>query len=183
MRRAVHLAAAAILLGELAGLATLEAQSRLRAALGAEAGFVSALGDARASYGGGLSAGAGLSLTWGDNPWQLRVDGTYAHLQGGGAAAGFPALNLLGFGFTAMRRLGSPARAIAPYLLAGLGPWNLQDALPYAAWRTGLGMWAGFGALAGRGRLGAFAEARLQRVTGNPPTDLARVDVGLRWSP
>lgn len=183
MRGAARLGATAALLGAALGHPPLVAQSRLRVGIDAKAGFVWAVASTRASYGRGLSGGGSLSFGWSESPWRLRIEGTYARLDGGNSSLGFPALNLLGFGLTGVRRVGSPAGVIAPFLFAGLGPWNVQDALPFAAWRTGLGSWGGLGIEAGRGRLKAVLEGRLQRVTGHPGVSFVRLDAGARWAP
>ena len=179
-------AAALVALAALASrFAPVEAQSRFHAGVGVGAGFVVSLGDTRASYSSGLAGKTDLAIGMSESAWSARVEASYLRL--GGAhdpALGFPSLNVLTFDLAAVYRLGSagPARRLlSPYLLAGAGVYNLQDALPFATWRTRLGLHLGAGLEVGRSRLRSFAEARINHATGDPPTDFALLTAGVRW--
>jgi hypothetical protein len=80
-----------------------------------------------------------------------------------------------------VRRIGAAGRLASAYLYAGAGAVNLEDALPFAAWRTSLGLEGGAGLELGRSRLRAFFEGRLVHVTSDLTTDLAAVAGGVRW--
>lgn len=163
-------------------LAQLQAQSRFHASVGVGAGFAFALADSRSSYGAGPAGQAELAFGMSQSRWSARVEVWYLRLDGAHSADfGFPSLNLLAFSVSVVRRVGAPGRRLTPYLMAGGGPHNLQDALPFAAWHTRLGLHAGAGADLGRGRLRAFAEARITHVTSQPPTDFALLSAGMRW--
>lgn len=166
-----------------AEIAPLRAQSRFHAGVGGGAGFVVAVGDTRASYGGGPAGKAEFAFGMTDSPWSARLEVWYLRLHGAHSAdLGFPSLNLLAVSVSGVRRLGIGGRRLSPYLVAGAGPHNLQDALPFAAWHTRLGVHAGVGAEFGRGRLRAFAEGRVTHVTGEPPTDFVLFSTGMRWA-
>lgn len=175
-------AAAAFL--SLAVTAPLHAQSRLHAGFGAGAGFVRAVGDTRASYSDGPGAKAELAFGMAGSRWSVRAEVWYLRLEGRHSSdVRFPALNVLAFSVSAVRRLGAAGRLFSPYLMAGAGPHNLQDALPFAAYHTRLGVHAGAGTEYGRGRLRAFLDARVTHVTSQPPTDFVLLSTGVRWAP
>lgn len=179
-------AAALVAMAALASqFAPVEAQSRFRAGVGVGAGFVVSVGDTRASYGAGPAGKAELAVGMSESAWSARLEASYLRLGGGqDPALGFPSLNVLAFDLSAVYRLSSAApvhRLLLPYLMAGAGPYNLQDALPFAPWRTRLGLHVGTGLELGRGRLRSFAEARVTHVTGDPPTDFALLNAGVRW--
>ncbi len=163
-------------------VAPVEAQSRLRAGAGVGAGFALPAGHTRASYGVGPAGLAELSVGVRNSAWSARFEAWYLRLHGAGDPdLGFPSLNVLAFELSAVRRLVPAGRPLSPYVLTGAGPHNLQDALPFAPYRTRLGLHAGAGLELGRGRLRSFAEARFTHVTGDPPTDFAVVNAGVRW--
>lgn len=179
-------AAALVALAALASrFAPVEAQSRFHAGVGVGAGFVVSLGDTRASYSSGLAGKGDLAVGMSGSAWSARVEASYLRLGGGqDPALGFPSLNVLAFDVSAVYRLGSAGRVrrlLSPYLMAGAGPYNLQDALPFAPWRTRLGLHVGTGVELGHGRMRSFAEARINHVTGDPPTDFALATAGVRW--
>jgi hypothetical protein len=162
--------------------APLEAQSRLHAGAGVGAGLVRSVADTRASYGAGPGGKAELAFGMSGSPWSVRVEAWYLRLKGAHASdLGFPSLNVLAFDLSAVRRLGRAARFLSPYVMAGAGAHNLQDALPFAPYRTRLGLHAGAGADVGRGRLRAFVEGRVTHVSGDPPTDFMLLIAGMRW--
>jgi len=173
---------AAIALVALAAAAPLQAQSRFHAGLGVGAGFVFAVADTRASYGAGPAGEAELAFGRTGSPWSARFEARYLRLHGADSPdLGFPSLNVLAFGLSAVRRLGAAGRYVSPYALAGAGAHNLQDALPFAAYHTRLGVHLGFGAEIGPGRLRAFVEGRITHITSQPPIDLAGLSAGMRW--
>lgn len=164
-----------------AQMAPVRAQSRFHAGIGAGAGFVSAVGSTRASYAAGPAGKAEILFGMAGSPWSARIEVSYLRLHTPHPELRFPLLNVLAFSAAAVRRLGAPGRPLTPYLMAGAGPHNLQDALPFAAWHTRLGVHAGAGAEFGRGRLRAFAEGRVTHVTGQPATDFLLLGAGIRW--
>ena len=165
-----------------AALAPLHAQSRVRAGFGAGAGLAEPVMDTRSSYSGGPGGKGELSFGLAGSRWSLRLEIGYIRLQGAGPRGlNFPALNVLAFSAAAVRRIGAAGRAVSPYLFAGGGAVNLQDALPFAAWRTGLGLEGGGGIELGRRRLRGFIESRLVHVTGEPATDFVTFTGGVRW--
>jgi hypothetical protein len=169
-------------LAALAALAPLEAQSRFRAGIGAGAGLMLSVGDTRSSYGAGPAGSAELSFGLSGSPWSARLEAWYLRLNGAHAPElGFPALNALAFDASVIRHLGPPGRAVAGYLVAGAGAWNLQDALPFATWQTRLGLHGGAGVELGHGKFRPFVEGRVVHITGGPPTDFVALRVGGRW--
>lgn len=173
-------AAAAIL--ALAALGPLHGQSRFRAGVGAGAGFAYPIGDTRASYAGGPGGKVELALGLAGSAWAVRLEACYLRMAGTTrSGADFPALNMLAFAAAGVRRFGAPGGWLTPYGFAGAGASNLQDALPFAPWRTRLGLHGGAGAELGRGRIRPFLEARITHVTGDPSTDFAAATLGVRW--
>ncbi|HEY6947827.1 MAG TPA: hypothetical protein VI297_03340 [Gemmatimonadales bacterium] len=166
----------------LAALTPLQGQSRFRAGFGAGAGLAEPIGDSRSSYGSGPAGKGELTFGLAGSPWSLRLETWYIRLHGAGPPElNFPALNLLAFSVCGVRRIGAAGRLASAYLYAGAGAVNLEDALPFAAWRTSLGLEGGAGLELGRSRLRAFFEGRLVHVTSDPTTDLAAVAGGVRW--
>jgi hypothetical protein len=177
----VRQAAGALLL-LLAALAPLHGQSRFRAGFGAGAALAQPVSDTRSSYAGGPGGKAELTFGLAGSPWSVRLEAWYIRLHGGGRPElGFPALDLLIFSASGVRRIGVAGRALSPYLFAGVGAVNLEDALPFASWRTALGLQGGAGVDIGRRRLRGFVEARLIHVTSDPATDVAALAGGARW--
>ena len=176
-------AVAFLALAAAAEIAPLRAQSRLRAGFGAGAGFVRAVGDTRASYSDGPGIKGELAFGMTGSPWSARLEVWYLRLEGRHSSdVRFPALNLLAFSASAVRRLGAAGRPFSPYLMAGAGPQNLQDALPFASYHTRLGLHAGAGTEYGRGRLRAYVDARATHVTSQPPTNFVLLSTGVRWA-
>lgn len=163
-------------------LAPLQGQSRFRAGVGAGAGLAESLTDTRSSYAGGPGGKGELSFGLAGSPWSLRLETWYVRLHGAGPPElSFPALNILGFTVSGVRRIGAPGRPLSAYLFGGAGAVNLEDALPFASWRTALGVQAGAGLEIGRTRLRGFVEGRLLHVTTDPATDFAAFTGGVRW--
>ena len=166
----------------LAALAPLHGQSRFRAGFGAGAGLAEPLMDTRSSYSAGPGARSELTFGLAGAPWSLRLETWYIRLHGAGPPAlDFPALDLLAFTVSGVRRIGAAGRPLSAYLFAGGGAINFQDALPFASWRTALGLQAGTGVEIGRSRLRGFIEAHMLHVTTDPATDLAAFSGGARW--
>lgn len=171
---------AALLL--LAALAPLQGQSRFRAGVGAGAGLARPMMDTRSSYDSGPGGKGELTFGLAGSPWSLRLETWYIRLHGAGPPElNFAALNVLAFTASGVRRIGGAGRPVSPYLFAGGGAVNLQDALPFASWRTGLGLEGGGGVEFGRRRLRGFVEGGLVHVTGDPATDFAAFTGGVRW--
>jgi hypothetical protein len=165
-----------------AALAPLRGQSRFRAGFGAGAGLAEPIADTRNSYRGGPGGAAELSFGLAGGPWSLRGETWYLRLRGAGPPElNFPALEILAFSASGVRRFGATGRSVTPYLFAGGGAVNLEDALPFASWRTHLGLQLGGGVEVGRRRLRAFAEGRMVHVTSDPATDFGTFTGGVRW--
>ena len=166
----------------LAALAPLHAQSRFRAGFGAGVAIAQPIADTRVSYDGGPGGKGELTFGQAGGRWSLRLEACYVRLHGAGPAElNFPSLNLLAFSASGVRRIGAAGRALSPYLFGGAGAVNLQDALPFAPWRTELGLEGGGGVELGRRRLRGFLEARLVHVASDPATDFAALAGGVRW--
>ena len=166
----------------LAALAPLQGQSRFRAGFGAGAGLGEPLMDTRSSYTTGPGAKGELTFGLAGSPWSLRLETWYIRLHGAGPPElTVPALDILAFTVSGVRRVGGAGRPLSAYLFAGGGPVNLEDALPFASWRTALGLQAGAGLEIGRSRLRGFMEARMLHVTPDPATDFAALTGGARW--
>jgi hypothetical protein len=175
-----HTTGAALLL--LAALTPLHGQSRFRAGFGAGAGLAEPLTDTRSSYSTGPGAKGELTFGLAGGPWSLRLETWYIRLHGAGPPAlDFPALEILAFTVSGVRRIGAAGRPLSAYLFAGGGAVNLEDALPFASWRTALGLQAGAGVEIGRSRLRGFIEARLLHVATDTGTDVAAFSGGARW--
>ena len=165
-----------------AALTPLKGQSRFRAGFGAGAGLAEPIADTRDSYRNGPAGKAELSFGLAGGPWSLRLETWYLRLRGAGPPElNFPALEILTFSASGVRRVGPAGRTVTPYLFAGAGAANLEDALPFASWRTRLGLLFGGGVEVGRRRLRAFAEGRMVHVTSDPATDFGGLTGGVRW--
>lgn len=162
--------------------APLIGQSPLRVSVGGAAGAAGALGDTRASYGGGWFGWGDLSFHHAGSRLALRAEVSYLRLRG--ARDGdifFPALNVIGFSAGAVRSFAVPGSRLAPYLAASIGAYNTQDALPFADYRTGLGARLALGTTARIARARWFAEAGLTNVFGpGPHLMFASLLVGVR---
>jgi hypothetical protein len=166
----------------LAALAPLQGQTRFRAGFGAGAALALPLGDTRSSYASGPGGRGELTFGLAGSPWSVRLEASYIRLHGAGPAElNFPALDLLSFSAAGVRRIGAAGRSLSPYLFAGAGAVNLEDALPFASWRTALGLGGGAGVDIGRRRLRGFVEGRLMHVASDPATDFAALAGGVRW--
>ena len=166
----------------LAALAPLQGQSRFRAGVGAGAGLAAPVADTRSSYGAGPGGKAELSFGLASAPWSLRLETWYLRLHGAGPSElNFPALEILTFSASGVRRVGAAGRSVTPYFFAGAGAANLEDALPFASWRTSLGLHLGGGVEVGSGRLRVFAEGRVVHITSDPATDFLVFTGGARW--
>lgn len=165
-----------------AALAPLKGQSRFRAGFGAGAGLAEPIADTRNSYRSGPAGKAELSFGLAGGPWSLRLETWYIRLRGAGPPElNFPALEILAFTASGVRRVGTAGRLVSPYLFAGGGAANLEDALPFSSWRTYLGLQLGGGVEIRRSRLRGFVEARMVHVTSNPATDFGAFTAGGRW--
>ena len=163
-------------------LAPLNGQSRFRAGFGAGAGIAQPITDTRNSYTAGPWGKGELSFGLAGGPWSLRLETWYVRLHGAGPPElDFPALEILTFSASGVRRVGAADRAVTPYLFAGVGAANLEDALPFASWRTRLGLQLGGGVEVGRRRLRAYVEGRVVHVASDPPTDFGAFGAGARW--
>jgi len=166
----------------LAALAPLQGQSRFRAGFGAGAALAQPVTDTRSSYASGPGGKGELTFGLAGGPWSVRLEAWYIRLRGAGPAElNFPGLDLLAFSAAGVRRIGATGRSLSPYLFAGAGAVNLEDALPFASWRTALGLEGGAGVDIGRRRLRGFVEGRLVHVTSDPATDFAALAGGVRW--
>jgi hypothetical protein len=166
----------------LVALTPLDGQSRFRAGFGAGAGIAQPITDTRNSYTAGPGGKGELSFGLAGGPWSLRLETWYVRLHGAGPSElNFPALEILTFSASGVRRVGAPGHPVTPYLFAGVGAANLEDALPFASWRTHVGLHLGGGVELGRRRLRAFVEGRVVHVASDPPTDFGAFAAGARW--
>lgn len=133
-------------------------------------------GDFADAYDTGLHAQASLNFGLPMLP-DVRVDGIYQKYSGDGD---IPDTDILGAGVNVLFDL--PLVAIKPYLLAGLGYYNVgSEVAGEDVDESEIGFTGGAGVRLGLGRLGVFGEARVLRIGGDVDLTTIPVIVGVTF--
>ncbi|MEP6571929.1 MAG: outer membrane beta-barrel protein [Gemmatimonadota bacterium] len=180
------LAIGLVMVGLVGTVAATSAQAQAgatsRANFGFGGGVTFPVGDFHTGFKTGWNAQAMFGFVLPSLPIELRVDGQYNQNSikpglGTGKAKTFGALG------NAVYHFGAPAMPFRPYVIGGLGFYNVKfSGSAGSASETKFALGGGLGANFGVGTLHAFAEARyISAFTSGSHTNFIPITVGLRF--